>query len=80
MAFLDLIEFLFRLNKAKMVDTEVWSRWKILAKKILTIPKFKNVWAKTKTFIVLNLAISLFRYNKWTAVIISSWIDFNMSA
>jgi len=45
MAFLDLIEFLFRLNKAKMVDTEVWSRWKILAKKILTIPKFKNVWA-----------------------------------
>jgi hypothetical protein len=48
MAFLDLIEFLFRLNKAKMVDTEVWSRWKILAKKILTIPKFKNVWAKTK--------------------------------
>jgi len=48
MAFLDLIEFLFRLNKAKMVDTEVWSRWKILAKTILTIPKFRNVWAKTK--------------------------------
>jgi hypothetical protein len=48
MAFLDLIEFLFRLNKAKMVDTEVWSRWKILATTILTIPKFKNVWAKTK--------------------------------
>ena len=48
MAFLDLIEFLFRLNKAKMVDTEVWSSWKILAKKMLTIPKFKNVWAKTK--------------------------------
>jgi hypothetical protein len=48
MAFLDLIEFLFRLNKAKMVDTEVWSRWKILAKTMSTIPKFKNVWAKTK--------------------------------
>jgi hypothetical protein len=48
MAFLDLIEFLFRLNKAKMVDTEVWSRWKILARTILTIPKFRNVWAKTK--------------------------------
>jgi hypothetical protein len=48
MAFLDLIEFLFRLNKAKMVDMEVWSRWKILAKTMLTIPKFKNVWAKTK--------------------------------
>ena len=48
MAFLDLIEFLFRLNKAKMIDTEVWSRWKVLAKTMLTIPKFKNVLAKTK--------------------------------
>jgi len=48
MALLDLIEFLFRLNKAKMVDTEVWSRWKVLARTMLTIPKFKNVWAKTK--------------------------------
>jgi hypothetical protein len=48
MAFLDLIEFLFRLNKAKMIDTEVWSRWKILSKTIFTISKFKNVWAKTK--------------------------------
>ena len=48
MALLDLIEFLFRLNKAKMVDIEVWSRWKVLARTMLTIPKFKNVWAKTK--------------------------------
>jgi hypothetical protein len=48
MAFVDLIEFLFRLNKAKMVDAEVWSRWKLLAKTMLTIPKFQNVWARTK--------------------------------
>ncbi len=48
MAFLDLIEFLFRLNKGKMVDMEVWSRWKILARTIFTIPKFRNVQAKTK--------------------------------
>ena len=48
MAFLDLIEFLFRLNKAKMVDALVWSRWKILAKTMLTIPKFKKVWTKTE--------------------------------
>src|SRR5205823_1064244 len=48
MAFLDLIEFLVRLNKGKMVDTEVWSRWKVIAKTMLTIPKFRNVWAKTK--------------------------------
>ena len=31
-----------------MVDAEVWSRWKVLARTMLTIPKFKNVWAKTK--------------------------------
>jgi hypothetical protein len=48
MAFVDLIEFLFRLNKAKMVDAEIWSRWKLFAKTIFTIPKFKNVWVKTK--------------------------------
>jgi hypothetical protein len=48
MAFVDLIEFLFRLNNAKMVDAEIWSRWKLLAKTIFTIPKFKNVWVRTK--------------------------------
>jgi hypothetical protein len=48
MAFVDLIEFLFRLNKAKMVDAEIWSRWKLFAKTIFTIPKFKNVLVKTK--------------------------------
>lgn len=47
-AFLDLFEFLFGLNKRDMRDTEIWSRWKGLAKTIMTIPKFKRVWQKTK--------------------------------
>jgi hypothetical protein len=47
-AFLDLFEFLFRLNKRDMIDTEIWSRWKGLAKTIMTIPKFRRVWEKTK--------------------------------
>jgi hypothetical protein len=47
-AFLDLFEFLFRLNKRDMIDTEIWSRWKGLAKTIMTIPKFKRIWEKTK--------------------------------
>lgn len=47
-AFLDLFELLFRLNKRDMIDTEIWSRWKGLAKTIMTIPKFKRVWEKTK--------------------------------
>lgn len=47
-AFLDLLELLFRLNKKNMIDTEIWSRWKGLAKTIMTIPKFKRVWEKTK--------------------------------
>jgi hypothetical protein len=47
-AFLDLFEFLFRLKKRNMIDVEIWSRWKGLAKTIMTIPKFKRVWEKTK--------------------------------
>lgn len=47
-AFLDLFEFLFRLNKRNMIDDEIWSRWKGLAETIMTIPKFKKVWDKTK--------------------------------
>jgi hypothetical protein len=47
-AFLDLFEFLFRLNNRDMIDNEIWSRWKGLAKTIMTIPKFKRVWEKTK--------------------------------
>jgi hypothetical protein len=42
-AFLDLFEFLFRLNKRDMIDTEIWSRWKGLAETIMTIPKFKSM-------------------------------------
>jgi hypothetical protein len=47
-AFLDLFEFLFRLNKRDMIDPEIWSRWKGFAETIMTIPKFKRVWEKTK--------------------------------
>ena len=47
-AFLDLFEFLFRLNKKDMIDAEIWSRWKGLAETIMAIPKFKRVWDKTK--------------------------------
>ena len=47
-AFLDLFEFLFRLKKRDMIDTEIWSRWQGLAETIMTIPKFKRVWKKTK--------------------------------
>ena len=47
-AFLDLFEFLFRLNKRDMIDIEIWSRWKGPAETIMTIPKFKRVWEKTK--------------------------------
>ena len=47
-AFLDLFELLFRLNKRDMIDTEIWSHWKALAETIMTIPKFKSVWEKTK--------------------------------
>jgi hypothetical protein len=47
-AFLDLFELLFHLNKRDMIDIGIWSRWKGLAGTIMTIPKFKRVWEKTK--------------------------------
>ncbi|MFZ0695612.1 MAG: hypothetical protein WAM88_00575 [Nitrososphaeraceae archaeon] len=47
-AFLDLFEFLLRLNKRNIIDSKIWSRWKGLAKTIMTIPTFKRVWDKTK--------------------------------
>jgi hypothetical protein len=53
-AFLDLFEFLFRLNKRDMIDAEIWSRWKGLAKTIMTIPKFKRVW---DMFMLMNSEI-----------------------
>jgi hypothetical protein len=48
MSFIDLIEFLYRLNKTEMINAEVWSRWKALSRTMMTIPKFKMVWDNTK--------------------------------
>ncbi len=48
MSFIDLIEFLHRLNKTEMINADVWSRWKALSQTMMTIPKFKTVWTKTK--------------------------------
>jgi hypothetical protein len=31
-----------------MIDTEIWFRWKGFAETITAIPKFKNVWEKTR--------------------------------
>jgi hypothetical protein len=46
-AFLDLFEFLFSLNKRGVIDSDIWFRWKGLAETIMTIPKFKRIWEKT---------------------------------
>ena len=46
--YIDLIEFLYGLNKTDMINAEVWSRWKSLSRTMMTIPKFKKVWDKTK--------------------------------
>ena len=47
-AYLDLIEFLFYLYKAKMIDTKLWPRWKALAETLIDMPKFRKVWENTK--------------------------------
>ena len=47
-AIIDFFEFLFSLYKTKMLDKELWDRWKGSAKSTMTIPKIKKVWDNTK--------------------------------
>ena len=47
-AFLDLFEFLHLMNKTKTIEPGLWLRWQKLIKTMMTIPKFKKVWEKTK--------------------------------
>ncbi len=47
-AFLDLFEFLYLMNKTKTIEPGLWLRWQELVKTMMTIPKFKKVWEKTK--------------------------------
>lgn len=47
-ALLDLFEFLHSVNKSKMIEPDLWFRSKEMMKSIMTIPKFKKVWDKTK--------------------------------
>ena len=43
-----MFEYLFRLYKTKMIDAEQWLRSEGTAKSMITIPKFKKIWDKTK--------------------------------
>jgi hypothetical protein len=43
-----MLEFIFRLYKTKSIDEELWLRWEATVKSMMTIPKFKKVWDKTK--------------------------------
>jgi len=47
-AFQDLLEYIFRLHKAKLIDDEVWHRWERLAQLVMTIPQFQKLWEITK--------------------------------
>lgn len=44
----DMLEFIFRLYKTKMIDAELCPRWETTAKSMMTIPKFMKVSNKTK--------------------------------
>jgi hypothetical protein len=49
-SLIDTIEFIYRIHKKKMIDRELWQRWKYHAKGMMTIPKFRKVWNATKQF------------------------------
>lgn len=48
-AFIDLLEYIFRLCKTRSIDPDLWQRWKYFAEILMTIPKFKKIWEKTKS-------------------------------
>ncbi len=47
-AFHDLLEYIFRLYKTKMIDEELWYRWTHLAEIVMSIPRFRKLWEATK--------------------------------
>ena len=47
-AIIDLIEFMFRLNKKGMIDTTIWFRWEGYTRAMVSIPKFRKTWDETK--------------------------------
>ncbi len=47
-AFHDLLEYIFRLHKTRMIDEELWYRWTRLAEITMSIPKFTKLWKVTK--------------------------------
>ena len=48
-AFIELYEFIYRLHKTHVIDDQLWLRWMSSAKAMKSIPKFLNVWEKTKS-------------------------------
>ncbi|HJU59115.1 MAG TPA: hypothetical protein VJ583_05155 [Nitrososphaeraceae archaeon] len=49
-SLIDTIEFIYRINKKKMIDKELWQRWENHAKSMMTIPKFHKIWSATREF------------------------------
>jgi hypothetical protein len=47
---LDLFELIFRHHITIVMDKELWPRWESTVKSVMTIPKVKRVWEKTKQF------------------------------
>ena len=47
-SLIDTFEFIYRINKKKMIDKERWQRWENHAKGMMTIPKFKRIWLVTE--------------------------------
>jgi len=44
----NMFEYIFSLYKSKMIEVEKWLLWKTTAESMITIPRFKKVWDKTK--------------------------------
>lgn len=50
MEFQDLLEYIFRLHKTKIIDEAIWDRWKHFAEMMMSIPHFRKLWPVTKSY------------------------------
>ena len=51
-AFIALIELIFRLYRTKITDQKLWFRWKALAEAMAAIPKHEDYGTKQSKYIL----------------------------
>jgi hypothetical protein len=62
-SLIDTIEFIYRINKKRMIDKELWQRWENHAKSMMTIPSLRKYGMQQRNFIHKILLALWIHYN-----------------